>query len=461
MLNGGRAAYNQRELHKAECRMLKIICESHAPSLAALVLGVTAAFGQTSTAEVQTPEKIGDAANFLMLPPDEQPASFRNTDRLFATRTFKRGSTVFSLPAAAQPLVSVHYRFAGKELGITEYMTRNRVSGLLVLKDGEVQLERYGLGNTDKSRWTSFSVGKSVVSTLVGAAVNDGAITSIEDPVTRYLPQLRGSAYEGVSVRNLLQMSSGVKWNEDYRQRDSDIGTLLKCVAAKKAGCIIGFMSKLPRAAPPGTLFNYNSGETHLLGLVVSAATHKTLSDYLSEKIWSRYGMESDGYWALESPGGAEMAAGSLAMTLHDYGRFGEFIRTGGVAGGQHVLPASWIAEATQPRADSPQVGFGKLEPGDPTGYGYLWWVLPHQAPHSGAFQAEGIFGQYIYINPNAHTVVVIWSAWPEAWVDANDQETNAFLGGVVNALKLPLRSQAAVSRRAAGSARRGELHVS
>jgi CubicO group peptidase (beta-lactamase class C family) len=391
---------------------------------------------QVPATQVPATQKIGGTDNFLMLPPDEQPAAYRNTDQRFATRTFKRGTVVYPLPVANPPLTAVHYRFRGKALGLSEFMTRNRVSGLLVLKDGQVRLERYALGNTDKSRWTSFSVGKSIVSTLVGAALKDGAIAGIEDPVTRYLPQLRGSAYDGVTVRNLLQMSSGVKWNEDYRDPGSDIGRMLECTVDEKPGCIIDFMSKLPRAAPPGSVFNYNSGETHLLGLVVSAATHKTLSDYLSEKIWSRFGMESDGYWVLESKNGAEMAAGSLAMTLRDYGRFGEFIRTGGIAGGQHILPAGWIAEATQPRADSPQVGFGKLEPDDPTGYGYQWWVLPHQAPHSGAFEAEGIFGQYIYVNPAAHLVAVIWSAWPEAWVDANAVETDAFLGGVVRALQ-------------------------
>jgi CubicO group peptidase (beta-lactamase class C family) len=384
-------------------------------------------------------DKIGSAANFLMLPPDEQPGSFRNTDKLFATRTFKRGTSVYPLPPADAPLTAVSYTMAGKTFGIANFMTRNRVSGLLVIDHGRIALERYGLGNDEKSRWNSFSVGKSIVSTLVGAAVKDGAIASIEDPVTKYIPQLKGSAYDGATVRNLLQMSSGVKWNEDYRQRDSDIGALLKCVAAKTPGCIVGFMSKLPRAAPPGMLFNYNTGETHLIGLIVSAATHKTLSDYLSEKIWSRFGMESDGYWTLESDGGVEMAGGSLGMTLRDYGRFGAFILGDGVVGDAHILPAGWVAEASRPRPDSPQVAFGKLEPDDPDGYGYQWWVLPHIAPHAGAFQAEGIFGQFIYINPKAHIVAVVWSAWPEAWVDKNAIETSVFLGGVVKALTKPL----------------------
>jgi CubicO group peptidase (beta-lactamase class C family) len=415
--------------------MLRTFCSIGLASFAALLLTGAAALERTPAPQAQAAEKIGDAAHFLMLPPDEQPATYRNTDKVFPTRAFKRGSSVYPLPAA-EPLTAVPYRFAGKSLGLEDFMKRNRVGGLLVLEDGHVRLERYALGNTDQSRWTSFSVGKSIVSTLMGAAVKDGAIASIEDPVTRYLPQLRGSAYDGTTVRNLLQMSSGVRWNEDYTQPGSDIGTMLKCTADDKPGCIIDFMSKLARAAPPGTVFNYNSGETHLLGLIVSAATHKHLTDYLSEKMWARFGMESDGYWVLESTNGAEMAAGSLSMTLRDYGRFGEFIRTGGSAGGERVLPAGWIAEATQPRADSPQIGFGKLEPGDPTGYGYQWWVLPHQAPYSGAFMAEGIFGQYIYIDPAAHLVIVVWSAWPGAWIDANAEEVVDFFGGVIKALK-------------------------
>ena len=407
------------------------------PALIYRALLLSAALCTPLTAAPAPPaaDKIGIAENFLMLPPEEQPGSFRNTDKLFATRTFKHGPSPFALPPVRTPLTSVPYRIDGKTLNVGDFMRRNRVSGLLIIDHGRIALERYGLGNDENSRWNSFSVGKSVVSTLVGAAVKDGSITSIEDPVVKYLPELKGSAYDGTTVRHLLQMSSGVKWNEDYRRRDSDIGTLLNCVAARTPGCIIGFMAKLPRAAPPGTLFNYNTGETHLIGLIVAAATGKTLSDYLSEKIWSRFGMESDGYWTLESEGGVEMAGGSLGMTLRDYGRFGEFILDGGRAGDAQILPSGWVAEASHPRADSPQVGFGKLEPGEPDGYGYQWWAFPPVAPHAGAFQAEGIFGQFIYINPKAALVAVVWSAWPEAWIDKNANETSAFLGAVLKSL--------------------------
>ena len=378
--------------------------------------------------------KSGTADRFLFLTPDEQPEAYRNTDQLFATRQFKRGAAVHPLPRALHGLPDVKYEADGKSLGVADFMVRNRVSGLLVIQDGKIRLERYGLGNTEKSRWTSFSVGKSVVSTLVGAAVKDGAIGSIEDPITRYLPQLKGSAYETVTIRNMLQMSSGVKWNEDYRAADSDIGKLLKCTSARTPGCIIGFMSHLPRAAAPGTKFNYSTGETHLLGLAVSAATHQSLSAYLQQKIWAPFGMEADGYWVLETVDGAEMAGGSLSMTLRDYGRFGMFMLGNGVADGRQVLPANWLAEASAPRSDSPQVAYGKLEAGDPSGYGYQWWALPPEAPHDGAFMAEGIFGQFVYINPVRHTVIVIWSAWPEAWLDKNAAETVSFLGAAVSA---------------------------
>lgn len=381
-------------------------------------------------------ETLGHAQDFLQLPQALKPASFRNTDRLFATRPFQRGPAVYPLPRAKQPLTAISYSLGGTRYGLEDFIKRNNVAGLLVLSQGSIALERYALGNTDKSRWNSFSVGKSIVSTLVGAAVKDGYIDSIDDPISRYLPQLYGSAYERATIRNLLQMSSGVRWNEDYRETGSDIGKLLSCVAARTPDCIVDFMARLPKSAAPGTVFNYSTGETHLLGMAVMAATHKTLSAYLSEKIWAPFGMESDGYWTLESSNGIEMGGGSLAMTLRDYGRFGEFIRRGGIIGNELVLPAGWVAQATQPRIDSPQVNFGNLGPGDPLGYGYQWWLMPHQAPHDGSFQAEGIFGQYIYINPAQRLVIVVWSAWPEAWVEQNDLETVTFFGAVIAALK-------------------------
>lgn len=410
------------------------------PLARVIVLAVAACLcGTTLSAAAATPptqEKIGKASDLLSLPPDLQPSTYRHIDQIFDTRAFARGAQVYPLPDAEHRLDKVSYAADGKTYGIDDFMSRNQVGGLLIIKDGRVKLERYGLGNDAHSLWTSFSVGKSIVSTLVGAAVKDGAIHSIDDPVTKYLPTLRGSAYDGVSLRNMLQMSSGVKWDEDYASGHSDIGRLVDCVSRKVPGCIVAFMSKLPRAAAPGTKFNYNTGETYLLGMVVSAATHKHLTQYLSEKIWSPFGMQSDGYWMLDSKDGQEMGGGSLSMTLRDYGRFGLFMLGGGIAGGAKVLPEGWIAAATGVHPDSPQVGYGKLDAGSVDGYGYQWWLFPPKnAGMAGQYSAEGVFGQFIYVNPSEKLVVVVWSAWPPAWVDSKEIETMAFFDATATAL--------------------------
>ena len=385
-------------------------------------------------------DSLGLAENILFVRPEQQVPRYRHMDLASPSRAFHRGRLVFPLPKSAVPLPPVRYQIDSQVFGIDSFLVRNHVAGLLVLKDGKILDERYRLGNDESTKWISFSVGKSFVSTLAGAAVQDGSITSIDDPLTKYLPALGGTAYAGVSVRQALQMASGVKYNEDYRDRGADIAKITQCLKDRRSGCVLDVMKGLPRAGPAGTIYNYNTGETHLVGLVIQAATGKTLADYLSEKIWQPFGMESDGYWLLESEGGQEFAGGSVNATLRDYGRFGQFILGGGEAGGRRVLPAGWIAEASHPRADSPANGYGKLYPDYPLGYGYFWWSYPKGAAalpnHDGAFEGEGIFGQILYLNPAERVVVVIWSAWPEPDVGPRWAESRAFLGGVVEAAR-------------------------
>lgn len=418
-------------------------------------------------------DKIGTAKDFLNLPHELQASTYRNIDKIFSTRTFKRGNSVYPLPQSETLLTSVKYSPDGVDTyDIDDYMTRNDVAGLLIIKDGKIVLERYAQGNTAASKWTSFSVGKSIVSTLVGAAIQDGKIRSINDLVTDYLPQMHGTAYEGVTVRQLLQMSSGAKWNEDYRDPASDISAMWQCILDGKAGCITGVMSNLPRAAAPGTQFQYKTGETELEGEVLGAALgNETLSSYLSRKIWANMGMESDGYWLLESPNGTEFCGGALSMTLRDYGRFGMFILNNGVLNGTSVLPPGWVAAAGSPAADSPQCGYGELYSAAnagpdayayPLGYGYNWWSLPTPtwgawdhlndsnwwgtdalnapAPNFpnlvGSFEAQGVFGQFLYINQKENIVAVVWSTWKDPWIDPKEYETYSFLNAAVAQLK-------------------------
>ena len=306
-------------------------------------------------------------------------------------------------------------------------MSLNRVSALLVLKDGKIALETYQLGNRENTRWMSMSVVKSITATLIGAAIKDGHIRSIDDALTRYLPDLSTSAYDGVTVRNLLQMASGVSWDETYTDPKSDRRRMLEVQQSQLAGGILALMARLPRAAMPGTRWNYSTGETHVAGALLRAAVRKPLAEYLSDRIWARFGMESDATWWLESPGGLEVGGSGLSATLRDYGRFGLFLLSGGKAGGEQILPDDWVKDAGSP----------KVVNGQPVNYGYMLWPIPdgRGTIHEGAFEARGIFGQHVYVNPREHVVMVVWSALPKP-TGKNVVRDNDFFAAVSQALR-------------------------
>jgi CubicO group peptidase (beta-lactamase class C family) len=253
-----------------------------------------------SAQEIGTVRQIYDGTLY----PDIQVNTFRNIDRLFPTRTVKHGEHIYPLEKSDAPLKGVAFISKGKKYDLFDYLSLNRVSGLLVLKNGKIAFERYELGNNGSTHWMSMSMVKSISSTLVGVAIHDGYIKSIDDPVTKYLPILAGSAYDGVSVRNLLQMASGVKWDETYTNPASDRRRMLEAQLAGKPGSILELMRTLPRAGKPGTIWNYNTGETFVVGELIHAAVKRPVAEYLSERIWSRFGMESDATWWLESPDG-------------------------------------------------------------------------------------------------------------------------------------------------------------
>lgn len=372
---------------------------------------------------IGTVQQVYDGALF----PDVQVNTFRNIDRLFSIRTVSHGSKVYPLPASDRPLENFKFTSNGKDYDLYDYVSLNRVSGLLVLKDGKIAFENYQLGNNEQTRWMSMSVVKSITATLIGAAIKDGHIKSIDDPVTKYLPELAGSAYDGVSVRNLLQMASGVKWNEAYTDPKSDRRRMLEVQNAQTPGGVLKLMAELPRAAEPGTRWNYSTGETHVAGALVRAAVGKPVAEYLSDKIWSKFGMESDATWWLESPYGLEVGGSGLSATLRDYGRFGLFLLGGGKAGNEQVLPEGWVKEAGSPK----MVG-DKL-----VNYGYMLWPIPNAAGtiNEGAFEARGIFGQHIYMNPRENVVIVVWSALPKPQGKATVAD-NDFFAAATQALR-------------------------
>ncbi len=286
-----------------------------------------------------------------------------------------------------------------KEKALEDFMTEQKVAGFLILQDGKIRLERYALGHSESNLWSSLSVAKSVTSTLVGAAIKDGYIKSVDDYVTDYIPDLKGSAYDSVTIRHLLTMTTGVRWNENYTDPDSDIAKFDKDPIEPGMNATVSYMRRLPAEAEPGTKWVYSTGETHLLGVLVSSATHQTLSHYLSSKIWIPYGMEQTATWRLDRTG-QEMAGCCLQMRLRDFARFGQFVLEDGRINGKSIVPDGWFDTATQIQVP--------LWPG--AGYGYGWWIF-----NGDSFEALGIHGQMIYIDPSRKLVIAVNSAWPEA----------------------------------------------
>ena len=382
-------------------------------SSAALALALTA-----SPALAKSVPKPGPASAVLFWSQAQKEEGFQAMEDHFAVNTAKRGKTVHPLPKG-KPL-DFTVDLGGGPITLDAYMAQEKTAGILVLQDGRVRLEKYAMGYSPDRRWTTFSVAKSVTSTLVGAAVKDGYIKSIDDPVVRYIPGLKGSAYDKVSVRQVLTMTSGVKWNEDYTDPKSDVAQLFTVTPDPGVDSTVSYMRKLPQEAAPGTKWVYKTGETNLIGVLVTSATHKSLTQYMSEKIWRPYGMEKDAVWMIDDRG-QEAGGCCLSMTLKDYGRMGEFMRGGGMAGGKAVLPKGWIASATTKQAD---IG----EPGH--GYGFQWWTND-----DGTYNGYGIFGQLLYIDAARKLVIVVSSAWPEATSPARSMKRQKLVQSAITAL--------------------------
>ena len=366
-----------------------------------LTVAATTACGEVPPDEAPTTALVNqDVANLgladsvLVWNESEKIAGYRNFDLLHPTRPIHVGGTAYPLPERLIDLSHLRYTVEGDTFDLDDYVEHNRVAGLLVIQGGEILHEQYSLGNTEESRWVSFSIAKSVSSILMGAAIQDGFIETIDDDITQLMPVFEGTSYDGVSIRDVLHMASGVSWNEDYADPESDIGKSIALTLEQT----YDYMGTLPRVGASGDVFNYNTAETHVVGGVIRAATGRNLADYLTEKIWRPFGMEFEATWMLVADGGPEYAGCCISATLRDYGRIGMFAMNDGVLpDGTRVLPESWMEDSTTPSRGS-------------DGYGYLWWLRGNDR-----FGAYGIFGQAIYIDPVADLIVVTHSVWPDA----------------------------------------------
>jgi len=350
----------------------------------------------------------------------QRDAAFRALDRLpvlAKARAVPAGGTPLPLPPGP-PLKLA--------LDVEAYMAGQRSAALLVLHDGKLRLERYGLDFDRSGRWTSFSVAKSITSTLVGAAIRDGHIRSMDDKVSDYIPEMKGSAYDDVSIRQLLTMTSGIQWNEDYADPNSDVARFNNHQPEEGVDALVSYLRRLPREAPAGTRWHYSTGETNLVGILVGAATKKPLSEYLSEKVWKPAGMEQQATWIL-SRTGTEISGCCIQAATRDFARFGLFVLNGARVDGQSIVPEGWLAEATSERT-----GIGV--PG--RGYGYQWWTYA-----DGSFAARGIFGQGLFIDPKRRIVIASSANWGGG---ARDSTANEAREAFYRAVQMAVDDEAA-----------------
>lgn len=388
-----------------------LLCAATALALAGCSYGAAEGFEAPpplAAVEVTTPpERDPSELQVLFWSDEQRTARFRDMESWFPGHEVPAASTPRELTPGA-PLSDA----LAQEIRAT--MLETNAAGVLVWQDGGVRFQDYALGFKPDQRWTSFSVAKSFTSTLLGAAVHDGFIASLDDPVTQYVPGLVGSAYDGVTVRQIATMTSGVEWNEDYTDPESDVAQMNRFVVEYGPDAMVEQLKRLEREAPPGEAWVYKTGETNLIGMVVENAVGLPLAEYAQEKIVEPAGFANRLFW-MTDPRGGNIGGCCLSLNLADYARMGVFV----LEGGGDSVPEGWFAEAGDSLVDFGDTGFG---------YGYQWWTYP------GGFGAQGIFGQSITIVPEEQLVVAVVSNWPTATSNENRAKWRDIVGKVAAA---------------------------
>ena len=329
--------------------------------------------------------------------PERIVHQFQHMEEILDHRIVEAGDDVLEFARGSYALPET-FRYGGRSIDTEGFLAAQQTTGLLVLHDDTIVFERYALGLTPDGHHIAWSVTKSIVSALFGIAVAEGHVRDIREPVTAYLPELAGSGYDGVPIKDVLQMSSGVGFNEDYGDPFSDINRMGPAMAV---GSLLDFAASLRRARPPGTLQHYVSVDTQVLGEILVRATGQNLSTWASEKLWKPLGMEFDAIWLLDGRG-MEWAFGGLNASLRDLARFGWLYLNGGRRGDRQIVPEEWVKASVTP--DAPHLVPGP-KPGttELMGYGYQWWI---PAEPRGDFMALGIYGQTIYVDPERRLVI-------------------------------------------------------
>jgi CubicO group peptidase (beta-lactamase class C family) len=341
--------------------------------------------------------------------------NFRSAEKTFPSKIVHRGGPVFEFKHRPCALPET-YMFRGKAKNLRQFLDHTGTTGMVVVRDDTILFEKYYRGNTDKNRTISWSVAKSFISALLGVAVSEGYIKDIHQPVTDYVPKLKGTGYDGVSIKDIMNMSSGIRFNEDYGDFFSDIQRMGRTIAFGTS--LDAFVASLKNEKKPGTYRHYVSADTQVLGMLLRESTKRSVTSYLEDKIWKKIGMESDAYWLVDG-NGMEMVFGGLNAVLRDYARFGVLYLNNGRRGNEQVVPAEWVKASHTP--DAPHLMPGKDPSHDWTlGYGYQWWIPENP---DGDFLAIGIYGEFIYIYPKYRVVIAKSSAYVDYNKDGDDME--------------------------------------
>ncbi|MFN4167752.1 MAG: serine hydrolase domain-containing protein [Pannonibacter phragmitetus] len=375
--------------------------------MALMSLPAAASASDQNDAKWLSPTMVNARAN--MLNPALNYLTFQHMDQMFATRTVAAGAQVQPLPSMPVSLEG-EYTIGDAKLDLEGALEATHTNALVVLKDGNLVYETYRNGSDENTRFLTFSVAKSYVSTLIGLALADGHIKSLDDKVTDYLPEMKGSGYDGPTIRDLLQMRSGVDWLEVYEfGSETQLTTVHdnSLVGYKYRWCDYAAKESKPGANAAERPFNYATLDTSVLGCILEKAVGKTGAEYMSEKLWKPAGMANDAYWIMDGPPsvGREFFGAGLAATARDHARFGLMFLNQGKSNGNQVVSADWVKEATVPSEGNEPAG-----PEEKLGYQYQWWTFPE----SDAYSALGLFHQYIYVDPTNNLVIMKATASPD-----------------------------------------------
>jgi CubicO group peptidase (beta-lactamase class C family) len=376
-------------------------------------------------------ERLGKSAGYPLGTPatwfyDERVrvGSFSHLDEILAHNTLQKSATPMPLPKAADA-PAIGYLFSDREYSLDDFLNHQRVTGFLLIRNGEVIAERYQYARRPQDRFVSHSMAKSIVSIAVGMALAEKKIASLDDKVAKYVPELKGRAYGESSIRNILRMASGVKFNEEYSGSD-DLARFTRMRIAQ--GSMAALKAFNTRESEQGTVFHYASSQTVVLTVLLRAVTGMSLSEYLTPRLWQPMGAEADATW-IRMPDGTEIGAGSFNAILRDFGRLGVLLANEGAIGDKQIIPKEYLREATdwhrQPDAFQPQRATPFF------GYGYQFWLFPGEKRR---YALLGVYGQSIFVDPELKLVMVITAATKNASVakETFARERSALWRGIV-----------------------------